>query len=100
MNRQFNTEYGCVLNLFDLILSIPATSVACNRGFTHMKLVRSDHRTLLNASTLSNCLILKLVGSSIDDFNPDAAINLWFEKTKRRSGINKSTQNLQGIFLF
>ena len=87
---QFNTEYGCVLSLSDLILSIPATSVACERGFTHMKLVKSDCRTLLNESTLSDCLMIKLEGSSIDDFNLDAAINLWFEKTERRPGISKS----------
>ena len=42
VNRQFNTEYGCVLSLFDLILSIPATSDACERGFMHIKLVKSD----------------------------------------------------------
>ena len=49
------------------------------RAFTHMKLVKSDHRTLLNESTLSECLMIKLEGSSIDNFNPDAVINLWFD---------------------
>ena len=33
VNRQFKTEYVSILSLFDLILSIPATSVACERGF-------------------------------------------------------------------
>ena len=52
VNGQFNTEYGCVFSLFDLILSIPTTGVACERGFTHMKLVKSDHKTSLSESTL------------------------------------------------
>ena len=99
VNRCFNTEYGCVLSLFDLILGIPITSVTCERAFTHMKLVRSYYRTLLNESTLSECLMVKWEGSSIDDFDPDAAINLWFEKTDSRPGSSKSAQNLQGIFI-
>ena len=42
--------------------------------------------------------MIKLEGSSIDDINSDAAINLWFEKTERRPGSSKSAQNLQSIF--
>ena len=36
VNRWFKTEYGCSLTLFDLIITIPATSVASERCFTHM----------------------------------------------------------------
>ena len=50
-----------------------------------MKLVKSDHRTSQE-------------GLSTDDFNPDAAGNLQFEKTARRLGMSKSAQNLPGIF--
>ena len=63
-----------------------------------MKLVKSYCRTLLNESTLCDCILMKLEGSSIDDLNPDAAIHLWFEKTERRPGSSKSAQTLQGIF--
>ena len=48
-----------------------------------MKLVTSDRRTLLKESTLSDCLMIKLQGESIKDFNPDKAINVWFEKPDR-----------------
>ena len=60
VNRKFNIEYGCVLSLFDLICSIPATSLACERGYIHVKQVKSDHRTLLNESTLSDCFYDKV----------------------------------------
>ena len=89
VNRQFNTEYGCVLRLFNLKTSIIATSVARQRGFTHMKLVKSDHRTSMNETTLSDCLIINWEGSCIDDFNPDVAINLWFKRTERGPGSSK-----------
>ena len=42
VNRRFRNEYPHVLNFFDPILTIPATSAACERGFTHMKLVKSQ----------------------------------------------------------
>ena len=47
VNRRFRNEYPHVLNFFDLILTIPATSAACERGFTHMKLVKSQQRSSL-----------------------------------------------------
>ena len=72
--------YASLLSLFDLILSIPATSVAYETGFTHKKLVKSDRRTHMTESTLSDCLIIKLEGTSIKGFNPDPAISVWFQK--------------------
>ena len=45
VNRRFRNEYPHVLNFFDLILTIPATSAACERGFIHMKLVKSQQRS-------------------------------------------------------
>ena len=65
-----------MLSLFDLILSIPATITACKEGFTHMKLVKSDRRTLIKEDALSNFLIIKLEGPSIQEFDPALVINL------------------------
>ena len=86
VNRRFEREYPHALGLFDLILSIPATSSACERGFTHMKLIKSNRRTHLWEKQLSNCLMIKPEGPSIKEFNPDRAINLWFERGHRRPG--------------
>ena len=63
-----------------------------------MKLVKSDCRKSLNEATLSDCLMRKLEGSSMDYFKLAAARNLWSEKTGRRPGSSKSAQNLQGFF--
>ena len=61
-----------------------------------MKLVKSDRRTLLKESTLSDCLMIKLQGESIKDFNSDKAINVWFEKLDRRLGSSGSQENRKG----
>ena len=66
------------------------TSVACERGFTHMKLVKSDRRTHMTESILSDCLMIKLEGTSIKDFNPYPAISVWFQKIERWPGTSGS----------
>ena len=53
-------EYPHVLSLYDIILTIPATSAACERSFTHMKLVKSNQRNFLKESSLSDCLMIRL----------------------------------------
>ena len=65
VNRRFQQEYQCILSLFDLILTIPAISTACERGFTHMKLVKSNRRTLMGEDILTNSLTIKLEGPTI-----------------------------------
>ena len=93
VNKQFGTEYPHALSLFDVILSIPATSTAFKRGLTHMKLIKSNRRTCMKEATLSNCLTIKLEGPSILDFNPEKAIDVWFQKAVRRPGTSGSQDN-------
>ena len=76
MNRRFHEEYPNVLSLCDVILAIPASSSACEWGFTHMELVKTDRRTMMKEDTLPNCLMIKLEGQSIQEFDPQPAINL------------------------
>ena len=70
MNRRFQKEYPNALGPFDLVLTIPATSTVCEKGFSHMKLVNSDKRTLLKENSVSNCLTIKLEGANIKEFDP------------------------------
>ena len=93
VNRRFGREYPNILNLFDLILALPATSAACECGFSHMKLVKSNRRTLIGEATLSNSLMIKLESAGIEEFNPDDAIEVWFNKCNRRPGTSKTTDN-------
>ena len=86
-----------MLSPVDLILAIPASSTECEWGFTHMKLVKTDRRTLMKEDRLSNCLMIKLEGQSIQEFDPQPAINPWFNlKPHRRPGTGGSQQNKAG----
>ena len=43
-----------------------------------MKLIKSQHRSLLKEGFLSDSLMIKLEGAPTENFNPDATINHWF----------------------
>ena len=95
INRRFRNEYPHVLNFFDLILTIPATSAACEWGFTHMKLVKSQQRSSLKEDIVSDCLMIKLEGDSIKDLNPDASIQYRFDVIARRPGGSQTMENIK-----
>ena len=88
-------EYPHVLNFFNLILTIPATSAACERGFTHIKLVKSQQRSSLKENIVSDCLMIKLEGDFIKDFNPDASVQYWFDVIPRRLGSSQTMENIK-----
>ena len=60
-----------------------------------MKLVKSNYRNALKESVLSDSLMIKLEGESIEQFNPDAAINYWFDAAMRRPGGSRMKENLK-----
>lgn len=74
------------LGLVDLILTIPATSVEAERGFSTMKLIKTDPRNRMREGSLNILLRIVLLSSCEDDFDPAPAVNLWFDSCIRREG--------------
>ena len=77
VNRQLGQVCPDILHVVDLILCIPASTADCERGFSAMKLVKSDWRASLKSQTLSDLLTVQLSSASITDFDPAPAIKLW-----------------------
>ena len=44
---------------------------------------------------MSDCLMIKLEGDSIKDFNPDASIQFWFNVIARRLGGSQRMENIK-----
>ncbi|KAG7165784.1 hypothetical protein Hamer_G029768, partial [Homarus americanus] len=76
--QQINQSYGerCAsfLHLVDLLLSIPASSADTERGFSEVKLVKTDWRIRLTDDHLMDLVAVQLQTESVDNFNPDKAI--------------------------
>ena len=80
--KNFSSQgFENVLGLFDLILSLPPTSVNNERAFSAMKLTKGKRRGRMNTSTLNNCLLINKQAASIEQFNPDRAIQKWLVGT-------------------
>ena len=47
----------------------------------------------MKEAQLSNSLMIKLEGPGIKDFDPDKAIDIWFQKCSRRPGTSSSQEN-------
>ena len=60
-----------------------------------MKLVKSQQRSSLKEDIVSDCLMIKLEGDSIKDFNPDASIQYWFDVIARRPGGSQTIENIK-----
>ena len=84
LNQSHGNSCRNVLGLVDLILSLPATSVEAERGFSQMKLVKSDWRNSLTDAHLSDLLLVKLESPDIESFDPTPAFSLWQNGGTRR----------------
>ena len=82
VNKNFSSQgLENVLGLFDLILSLPPTSLNNETAFSAMKLTKGKRRGRMNTSTLNNCLLINKQAASIEQFNPDRAIQNWLVGT-------------------
>ncbi|KAK0140097.1 Zinc finger protein 862 [Merluccius polli] len=83
VNRMLRHRCPDVLDLFDALLTIPATTADCERGFSVMNQVKSDWRSRLKGETLSDLLKTQLCSPDIKDFDPTKAIDIWHADSLR-----------------
>ena len=77
IHRSFRKHDVHNISLLNLLQSLPPTSVKNETCFSAMKLTKGKRRGRLNNSTLDNLLSVQLQAESIEDFNPDKAIQNW-----------------------
>ena len=84
-----SAQYSCpnVLQLVDLLLSLPASSADCERGFSLVKVIKSDWRSRPRDTTVTNLMVIQLHSPDILDFDPMPAIHRWKGKCKCRRSV-------------
>ena len=80
---KYGKEFPNLLSVVDLVLTIPAHSVECERGFSQMKKAKTDWRSSLATDTLTCIMRINLQSPSENEFDPDPAISLWNTAAKR-----------------
>lgn len=58
-------------------MTIPAHSADAKRGFSDMKMIKSDWRSCLRPHVLSYLLFIMFHTDNIEMYDPTSAINLW-----------------------
>ncbi|XP_022246731.1 uncharacterized protein LOC111086782 [Limulus polyphemus] len=66
-----------LLNTCDLVISIPASSAEVERGFSKMKIIKTNIRSCLAADRITDQLLVKFHLPLISDFDPITDIHLW-----------------------
>lgn len=80
-----------VLLLCELGFSLPLSNGYVKRIFS-LKLIKTDRRTTLQTSALSDLLEIKVQGPSLQDFSPKQAVDMWWTDCKTTRRINQGPQ--------
>ena len=59
-----------VVPLIDLVLSLPASSAEAERGFSLMKIIKTDWRIRLTDDSVSDLMTIKFDSPDVKDFGP------------------------------
>ncbi|XP_051815715.1 uncharacterized protein LOC127537473 [Acanthochromis polyacanthus] len=76
-NRLHGEDCPNILKVLDLVYTLPATSAENERGFSTMKLMKTNRKTRMAGSTLDKIMTIKMCTPSVCDFDPDKAIDNW-----------------------
>ena len=71
------TQYQNIMSVFELLLTLPASSAEVERGFSRLKFVKNDRRSLLSESHLNDLMMITLETPEIGLYDPMPAINAW-----------------------
>ncbi len=93
--QNYGESYPNILNVVDLIRTLPASSAENERAFTQMKLVKSDRRSRMKNAALNDLMVIQLSSPPVDQFNPDPAIQAWLagSSRKRRPGFMDTSES-------
>ncbi|XP_072461926.1 sperm flagellar protein 2 isoform X4 [Notamacropus eugenii] len=77
VNSIYSVKYPNILTLVDLVLTLPASSAEAERGFSQMKLTKSQMHFKIKPESMTDLLIIQLNSPDINKFDPKKAIHLW-----------------------
>nr|XP_020851340.1 sperm flagellar protein 2 isoform X1 [Phascolarctos cinereus] len=77
VNSIYSIKYPNILTLVDLVLTLPASSAEAERGFSQMKLTKSQMHFKIKPESMTDLLIIQLNSPDINKFDPKKAIHLW-----------------------
>lgn len=82
-----------ILALLQIYMVIPSSTAEAERGFSLMQRIKTDHRSSLSSSTMTDLMMIKLCASELHSFDPVPSISMWYDSGKRRLTRRRSTMS-------
>ncbi|CAC5364605.1 unnamed protein product [Mytilus coruscus] len=91
LNVKFGDEAPNILAIMDLILSLSPSSAEAEKGFSHLKLIKTNIRSKMGHDLLNHSLVIKLESPDVKHFDPHKSIMHWNTSGSRaRRPLSKS----------
>ena len=76
--------YSNIWKVVLLSLALPLSSAACERGFSHLNIIKNKYRSRLSDSRLSSLMHIHMSKLTSETFDPKPAVDLWMQTADRR----------------
>ena len=76
-------DYPNILKLISFILTLPISTVYCERGFSYLTITKNKIRNRINHENVDNLLRIMLEGEKIEEFNFSKAYKIWNDQAKK-----------------
>lgn len=87
-------SYSNIQKVLLLSLTLPLSSAACERGFSHLNIIKNMYRSRLSDSRLSSLMHILFSKFTTETFDPKAAVDLWMQTASRR--LNQGERSRPG----
>ncbi|XP_077354948.1 zinc finger protein 862-like [Festucalex cinctus] len=76
--------YPNINKLIKLSLTLPLSSAACERGFSHLNIIKTKYRSRLSHARLTALMQIHLSRKTTVTYDPKPAVDLWMDTANRR----------------
>ena len=92
-----DAESWCNLTMLaQLLFALPVSNGKLERVFSELKAIKVERRASLSNETLNNLLIINTDPVPFEDFNPDPAIQMWWDDKVRRTNQKHRSSSTGG----
>ncbi|MEE6461244.1 hypothetical protein FKM82_001240 [Ascaphus truei] len=84
-----NKQFPLLSKLLSIVAVLPVSSVACERGFQLMNMIKNKFTSSEEADSLNDLLMVNTNGPSLVDFDPTRSVDNWYSNTvgSRRTAL-------------
>ena len=82
--------YPNILKLISLVLTLPISTVYCERGFSYLNITKNKIRNKLSHDNVDNLLLIMLESENIEEFDFSKAYNSWNDEENRLIHLKNS----------